>query len=318
VRCIESPGNDFDVWRELLALGAAARAREPGFVVAEDAARALSFEQGRLRHVRQWFLGLIQVLGTIELMLSRSGATSIGNSPAAVRLCFDKAAVHEVLAAHKVARPERLSDARCYDELKTSMATRGLSQVFVKPRHGSTACGVVALRAARGRVVATSTVEPVLIEGEWRFFSSFRVRRVTREHDVARILDFVLAEGAVIERWIPKLTIGSEAVDVRVMVLGKQAFHTVARGSTTPITNLHSATDASTRRWCRQRVYEPAWQRGTWPPDACVAFGCLLGRGPVVRRFAASFRGFEVNAFAISCRGFCMPAGHVGHADRGL
>jgi hypothetical protein len=296
---IESPGSDFAVWRELVALGAADRAREGADVVEAEAALSAVEERGRVRWMRQWYLGFCRALATIESALVRRPPHAVMNSPAAIRLCFDKAAVHDALAAAGVARPERLPDVSSFRELREAMAERRISQVFVKPRHGSTASGVIAFRMSGSRVLAASGLEAAPVGGEWRFYNSFTVRRYHREADVARIVDFVLAEGAVVERWLPKLTLGRTAVDLRVVVVGGRPLHSVGRASLTPVTNLHLRSRRLDAGLVSARVDAGAWTRGLQDAVA-AASACGCGYAGVDLLFSSSGRRhavLEVNAF---------------------
>src|SRR4029079_15518714 len=88
---IESTGDDFPVWRELVALGAEARGRESTAAVPPEVARSLPLERGRVRYLRQWYLGWERVLQGLEDVLARTGVRRVMNGPAAIRRCGDKA-----------------------------------------------------------------------------------------------------------------------------------------------------------------------------------------------------------------------------------
>jgi glutathione synthase/RimK-type ligase-like ATP-grasp enzyme len=230
--------------------------------------------------------------------LGRRRPARVMNRPEAIRLCFDKDAVHGVLETAGVARPERLPAARSFAEVRDAMRAAGWSQAFVKPCHSSTASGVIALRSSRQGAIAVTSLEQVALGGEHRFYNSFRLRRYESESDVARAVDFVLGEHAVVERWIPKLTIGDAAVDVRVVVIDAQAQHRVARASRRPITNLHLRSRRLPVDGIRERVGAAAWEAGV-AAAAAASRACGCGYSGVDLLFSPSGRHavLEVNAF---------------------
>lgn len=99
------------------------------------------------------------------------------------------------------------------------MAAARWNRVFVKPAHGSSAAGVIALAVAPGRVQAVTTIEHT----PDALFNSLRVRRYSDEAEVAEIVDRLTPEGLHVERWLPKAGLGDRVIDVRVLVVaGRQ------------------------------------------------------------------------------------------------
>ncbi|MGY0235626.1 STM4014 family protein [Longispora urticae] len=126
-----------------------------------------------------------------------------------------------------------------WEPLRDAMDAVGWSRVFVKPRHGSSASGVLALRRAPGRTWATTSVELVRDGGRVRLFNSLRVRTYRDERDVAAIVDHLAPDGLHVERWFPKAGLDGRTVDLRVLVLAGRPGHVVVRASHSPMTNLH-------------------------------------------------------------------------------
>ena len=104
---------------------------------------------------------------------------------------FDKRRCHARLAAAGRRRYRRRFPDRCdYGELRASMRAAGWSRVFVKPAHGSSACGRARVAGAPGgRVRVTTSVELVRDGERVRLFNSLRVRDYRDERDVASIVD---------------------------------------------------------------------------------------------------------------------------------
>jgi hypothetical protein len=213
---IDSPGEDPEVDRMLR--GAAAPA-----------------EHGEIGGSAAWYAGLGTGLRRVAAEADRQGA-HLERDPDEILVMFDKAATHARLDAAGVAVPPALATSPGgWAHLRRLLDDAGWSRVFVKPRHGSSASGVIALQVGPGRVDATTSVERA---GD-RLFNSLRVRRYTRESDVAAIVDRLAADGLHVERWFPKADLGGRVVDLRVVTIGGEPSHVVVRASRHPMTNLH-------------------------------------------------------------------------------
>jgi glutathione synthase/RimK-type ligase-like ATP-grasp enzyme len=164
-----------------------------------------------------------------------SGGATLLNQPADVVTMCDKRRCHAVLDAAGVPVPAALGEITDYAGLRTAMRRAGWARVFVKPAHGSSASGVLALAVNGPRVVATTSVE----RAEGRLFNSLRVRRYEREAEVADIVDRLAPDGLHVERWLPKAGLADRVVDLRVVVVAGRPTHAVVRAGRGPITNLH-------------------------------------------------------------------------------
>ncbi|MFJ9700744.1 STM4014 family protein [Streptomyces fradiae] len=224
------------------------------------------------------------------------------DDPGELAVLFDKRRCHGVLAGAGVPVPESPTSGggtpvRGWDDVRALMEARGMARVFLKPAHGSSASGVVAVETAgRGRIRATTSVETA---EDGRLHNSLRVRRVTSEREVAALADALAPDGLHIERWWPKASLDGRAADLRVVVVAGRATHAVVRTSRTPMTNLHlggrrgdltAATAAAGPRWADAlETCERAAAR--FPGTLCVGVDLLPAVG--WRRFAVA----EVNAF---------------------
>jgi len=217
---IDSPGEDAEVER---ALRRAERPAEPGEIVGLSA----------------WYDGFAAALHRVAATARSAGADLLAD-PADLLVLFDKRTCHARLTMAGVPVPPGLPGAvASYEELRSSLATHGWGRVFVKPAHGSSASGVVALQFASGRVVATTSVELVRAGGRVRIYNSLRVRRYRDERDVATIVDTLAPDGLHVERWFPKAGLAGRVIDLRVLVVAGRPTHVVVRSSRTPMTNLH-------------------------------------------------------------------------------
>ncbi|HEX5541172.1 MAG TPA: STM4014 family protein [Micromonospora sp.] len=213
---IDSPGEDNEVDR--LLRGAAIPARH-----------------GEIIGMAAWYRGMCAALRRLTAAAAAADATLL-NDPDDVATFFDKGACHRRLSRGGVpVPPALLVQPGDYGDLRAAMRSAGWSRVFVKPTHGSSASGVLALQVGRGRVQATTSVELT----DNGLFNSLRVRSYRSESEVATIVDRLAPDGLHVERWFPKVGIGGRTVDLRVLVVAGEPTHVVVRASRSPLTNLH-------------------------------------------------------------------------------
>ncbi|GHE98356.1 STM4014 family protein [Streptomyces fumanus] len=274
---IDSPGEDADVDRMLRGV--------------EDPTRV----EGAAR----WYAGFTAALRTLR------GGIRL-DDPDDLAVLFDKRRCHAVLDAAGVPVPASptsgpgAAPVRGWDDVRTLMREHRMPRLFVKPAHGSSASGVLAVESAGGgRIRATTSVE---LAADGRLFNSLKVRRYEREEDIAAIIDTLAPDGLHLERWLPKASQQGRAADLRVVVVAGRATHAVVRTSRWPLTNLHLGGSRGDLDTARQAV-EAAGARWTDLLDVCeraaACFPRTLSVGvdllPAVgwRRAAVG----EVNAF---------------------
>ncbi|SDO36490.1 STM4014 family protein [Actinacidiphila guanduensis] len=223
------------------------------------------------------------------------------DDPAELAVLFDKRACHQVLARAGVPVPQSPTSGgaaplRGWADLRALMREHRMPRAFVKPAHGSSASGVIALETASGgRLRATTSVETA----GGRLFNSLRVRRITDEGEAAALVDALAPDGLHLERWLPKASLGGRTADLRVLVVAGRATHVVVRTSRWPMTNLHlggargdlaAAMAAAGPAWPEAlRICEQA--AACFPGTLAVGVDLLPATG--WRHFAVA----EVNAF---------------------
>ncbi|MFF3013137.1 STM4014 family protein [Streptomyces sp. NPDC057939] len=271
---IESPGENADVDRFLRG--------------ADDSTRV----EGGVR----WYAAFTAAIRTL------TGGLRL-DDPDELAVLFDKRSCHGVLARAGVPVPQSpTSDGATpvagWDDVRALMDAHRMPRVFLKPAHGSSASGIVAVETAGGgRIRATTSVESAQ---DGRLYNSLRVRRLTHEPEVAALVDALAPDGLHVERWWPKASLDHGAADLRVVVVAGRATHAVVRTSRTPMTNLHlggrrgdlSAVVRATgpAGWAEAlRICERA--AACFPGTLCVGVDLLPAVG--WRRFAVA----EVNAF---------------------
>lgn len=305
---VESPGQDFEVEKLLLAAGAEVEETEdPGadFLPAAEALR-LEFDRGRLLYPRQWYHGFRATLRRLLQRLDGQPSVRWMSHPEDVITMFDKRACHALLRTAGVPVPAGLGPVRSYAELLERVRATGRWRVFVKLACGSSASGVVAFATNGSRVRAVTTAELVHQDGSWRVYNSRRIRAYEEPADVAALIDLICREGAQVEEWVPKAGTQGCAFDLRVLVIAGRERHTVVRLSETPMTNLHLLNRRGDLGQLREEIPEEYWEAAVGNcRKAAALFPRSLHAG-VDLLFAPGFRRhavLEVNAFGDSLPG---------------
>jgi hypothetical protein len=272
---LDAPGEDWEVERGLLHLGATDYEVSDGKVrtdsepsvkgskacVATDlpsslqkvkresfsAEAALILEQqwGRIYAPAQWFRGWKICLDRI----AREARVvwpdvQFWNDPDEIGMMFDKRECQLHLMRHGISVPPILPSSepiRSWEMLRAGMDASRMHRVFVKLACGSAASGVVAYQVnpRTGAEIAVTTVGMETSQGRTLFYNEGKLQKYTHPEEIRTLLDWLCAEGAQIERWMPKATLNQRAYDIRQLVAAGQAGHAVMRLSHTPITNLH-------------------------------------------------------------------------------
>ncbi|WP_433532287.1 STM4014 family protein [Micromonospora sp. CA-263727] len=269
---VDSPGEDSEVDRLLRRSARAAR-------------------HGELIGLADAYAGLVDGMARLA-----GGGASLLNSPADVAVLCDKRRCHALLSAAGVPVPAALPGIGGYAQLRAAMAQAGWARVFVKPAHGSSAAGVIALAVGPRRVQAVTTIEHT----PQALFNSLRVRRYTDESQVAAMVDRLAPEGLHVERWLPKAGLGERVVDVRVLVVAGRPSHVVVRAAHGPLTNLHLGNARGDLAALRAAAGPQAWSAAMETCErAAAAFPGSLHVG-VDLMFLVGWRRHavaEVNAF---------------------
>jgi hypothetical protein len=293
---IETPADCPAGERLLLARGYEACKAEGQYPALDPAACArLPDDDGQLRYQRQWYLGFGDALNEIDRWC-RSMGLRVMNAPDEIATCFDKLATHDLLYAAEV--PMAYTGGLCmgFDHLVAIM-DRGWDRVFLKPCHGSSASGVMAI--ARNK------------RGEWRAVTTAEahgnvIRNLKRPHEIRGLdelrstVNAVARQRALVEPWFSKATLDGRAFDLRVVVVAGTAAHVVVRTSRGPITNLHLDNRRGDPELAMEAMGYPAWQEAMRLAESgarcfpgCHYLGVdvmigIHGRSPVIA---------EVNAF---------------------
>lgn len=242
---LESPGEDFNSIKMMIALG-----EETGHIAAKDAFQ-LTPELGRIVYPKQWYDGFVMLMKQCQVHFAAADVP-VMNAPEDLIALFDKRITNRHLQG-LTQLPDVLEQPTSFNELLDTMEQRRWAQVFVKLASGSSASGVIALRCARGhgrtdRVVAYTTMQ-LQDRGDDSFgvaggeppsiYNSLRIQRYDDIGDIEFLVDYLFAQGAQVQQWLPKAQHESQNYDMRVLVVGGEAAHSVVRLSRSPMTNLH-------------------------------------------------------------------------------
>ncbi|PZH18362.1 hypothetical protein C1I97_03915 [Streptomyces sp. NTH33] len=293
-------------WRDVLrgryafGPGELVRIDSPGENAEVDRLLRDTDDPARVEGTALWHRRFTAAVRDVTAAAHRAGAVTTAD-PEDVAVMFDKRRCHARLAAAGVPVPPALEGpVNGWDGLREQLGAARMSRAFVKPAHGSSASGVVALAmAGPGRVKATTSVETT---ADGRLYNSLRVRYYTSESEVAALVDALVPDGIHVERWLPKASQGGRAADLRVVVVAGRATHAVVRTSRHPMTNLHLGGARGDLEAARAAIRAAGGgfadvldvaerAAACFPRTLCVGVDILPATG--WRRFAVG----EVNAF---------------------
>lgn len=227
---IESPGENWEVEKGILRLGS----QLPGALSGEDIDQ-LQFDRGALRLQRQWLWGWQQLLDRLSGLAKNEGVF-MWNSGLSIGKLFDKVLCHFLFNNGNIPRPRGVAySPENLAGVLAKMSEANCSRVFIKPRSGSSASGVIALQRRGEELRATAPIE---IENGL-CYNSLRVRTYTRRKEIELIVDTVCWQDAIVERWFPKAGFRGRTVDLRVVTIAGEPTHWILRASKGPLTNLH-------------------------------------------------------------------------------
>ncbi|MFH7334079.1 STM4014 family protein [Streptomyces sp. KHY 26] len=306
VRAAGHPAPRVLAWRDVLrgryafARGEWVRIDSPGEDAEVDRLLRGVDDPTRVEGTALWYRRFTSLVRELGRAARRAGAVTSAD-PEEIAVMFDKRRCHARLAAAGVPVPPALTGPfDGWDGVRRRLGEARFQRAFVKPAHGSSASGVLALSVAGpGRVKATTSVER---GDDGRLYNSLRVRDYTSEREVAALVDALVPDGIHVERWLPKAMQGGRAADLRVVVVAGRATHAVVRTSRHPMTNLHLGGARGDLDAAREairaaggdfaEVVEVAERAAAcFPGTLCVGVDILPATG--WRRFAVG----EVNAF---------------------
>jgi len=222
---ITSPGEDFNLWKKIVSLGSC------------EECETLVFKRGLIYPNQYWYRGWCVILKKIEGFIEKNPLVEVMNTPASIQLAFHKLECQKTIAEQGIATPEIILDQVIdYDMLITKLEKEKISQVFVKPYHGSSASGVMALRQSRGRQVLYTTIA---LQANSEMYNHLKLQKYNDISQIRTIVNSMIPSGLFAENWIRKKTFQQKSVDFRILVINGEPAIVVPRMSKHFITNLH-------------------------------------------------------------------------------
>ncbi|GAA3311672.1 hypothetical protein GCM10020295_81870 [Streptomyces cinereospinus] len=196
-RVLRAGGADFDA-RELV------RVDSPGENAGVDRMLRGAADPTRVEGSARWYARFTAALGGLR------GGIRLAD-PADLGVLFDKRLCHGVLHAAGVPVPASPTSGPSaavvggWDDVRELMRCHRMPRLFVKPAHGSSASGVLAVElGGAGRIRATTSVE---LAPDGRLFNSLKVRRYHDERQIAAVVDTLAprraAPGALAAESVP-------------------------------------------------------------------------------------------------------------------
>lgn len=233
---IEPPEKNTDIYRKFLKYG-----NNSESVLFEEK-NAGAENANIIRAPGIWFDGVKNVFGKMEKIFDNYKKTYLMCNINELLIMMDKKATYEHLSdsGYSFFLPERRKDFQNYDEFFETVKNK-TAKYFIKLRCGSGSTGVLAYsyNPKTNEEKIFTSLNYLEKNGKLEFFSTYKVKIYTEKIIIKNMINWVIKNGAHIEKWLPKLTYEKYGFDTRVFVAGKRAEYMLSRLSTTPVTNLH-------------------------------------------------------------------------------
>ncbi len=160
------------------------------------------------------------------------------NHPKAILDTLDKKECKNILLSRNInVTPVIEFNGDTYDDLKQTLLQNKVYNSFIKPNYGSGACGVIAYRInPRNEKVI---IETALNVRDGRLINTKNIRKINNEADIKCIINLLLRQSCIIERWVAKSSFNKLSYDLRVVYQYGEISYVVPRTSKSSITNLH-------------------------------------------------------------------------------
>lgn len=325
---LDSPGGSFEVERALIALGASdagdyrdalhpfGKKSDP-FPLSFKTAGKLREMPGVLHHPSQWFRGYCRLLARLReeasLILPESRWL---NDPQDIAAMTDKRCTQQLLASAGVRIPRPLGGEGTlvdYASIREQMLQQRMHRIFIKLACGSAASGVIAyqMNPSTGVEIAVTTVGVEhYITRPPVYYNSGKLRRYTDSRMIAGLINWLCRHGVYAEQWIPKSGAGGTSLDIRQLVVLGGACHSIARVSSTPITNLHlrsqrmTPAEAGLSGEIQEEVRDTAVRAlAAFPKSAVAGIDVLVSAGSN-KTYAADVNPFGDLLYDVEYQGF--------------
>lgn len=160
------------------------------------------------------------------------------NNPCDILLLLDKYKTKKVLELANINSTPLIDENFAnFSELFNYLKQHNLSRIFIKPRYGSGASGIIALKY--NSKLNEAVVYTTIVEKNGSFFNGNKTHYTNNQVKIHSILNFILSTPVIIEKWISKKKYEGLNYDLRVVMFKQELLYIVPRGANSPITNLH-------------------------------------------------------------------------------
>lgn len=161
------------------------------------------------------------------------------NTPDAVRVTLDKALCKRRLKEKGIAITDMIEEKVLdYDTFFSAIIKGNVRNVFIKPRYGSGAAGIIAYRyhPVTGQEIIYTSMRA---GADAVLYNTKRMYKICDKAVIRDMLNKLLRQPVIVEKWIQKAQHNGVSFDLRVVYQYGKVDFMVARGSKSPITNLH-------------------------------------------------------------------------------
>ena len=165
------------------------------------------------------------------------------NSPESIINTIDKSKCKDILIKKGISVTPLVDEMfPDIDALRRYIRENKAYSLFIKPRYGSGAAGIIAYRYHPG--IGSEVIYTSINKVDGKFVNTKSIHRIDQIERIENLVNFILSQPCIIEKWIPKPKYKNLSYDIRVVYqFGKIGFM-VARCSGYPITNLHLNNNA--------------------------------------------------------------------------
>lgn len=253
---IDALGEDWTVQSRLLQLGQPA-AEQQGRCQIASCREIEDRDAWEVLAPRQAHFGLLSYLHMLERRFNARPTWRQLAPTGEIACLFDKHATARRIEQLGVAVPPALPAGVDSAALQQELTARNWPSVFIKLTCGSSASGLAVFRHRASRV----TVFTTLLRQRGRWFNSLRVQRLESAQAVETTLRFLFAEGARVEKEVPKAKQAGRFGDLRVLTIAGHPEFVVLRQNHHPITNLHLGGTRGDVDRLRTRMGDASWSR---------------------------------------------------------
>ena len=165
------------------------------------------------------------------------------NSPESIINTLDKKRCKDILVKNRISVTPLVDEIfPDIDALRRYIRENKTYSLFIKPCFGSGAAGIIAYRYHPQ--IGSELIYTSINKVDGKFINTKRIRRIDQMERIEELINFILSQPYIIEKWLPKPKYKNLNYDIRVVYQFGKIDFMVARCSGSPITNLHLNNNA--------------------------------------------------------------------------